>query len=79
MKGSFSVRVVNDDQKPIKGAGVVLSFSGLLRGMTTKEYTDSDGYAYFDDYDEGEVEVFVGGSSYGKYSYSDGDSITITE
>ena len=75
---SFSVRVVDDEQEPISGARVVLAFKSILRGMTTEEYTDSDGYAYFTDYDEGDVEVFVRGASYGTYDYRDGDSITIT-
>lgn len=75
---SFSVRVVDDDQKPISGARVVLGFTSVLRGMTTEDYTDSDGYAYFDGYDEGDMEVFVRGSSYGTYYYGNGDSITIT-
>jgi len=75
---SFSVRVVDDEQEPISGARVVLGFTSILRGMTAEEYTDSEGYAYFGGYDEGEVEVFIRGSSYGDYSYRDGDSITIT-
>ncbi|PIR89823.1 hypothetical protein COU04_01470 [bacterium (Candidatus Gribaldobacteria) CG10_big_fil_rev_8_21_14_0_10_33_41] len=75
---SFSVRVVNDEQEGISGSRVVLEFTSILRGVTGEEYTDSDGYAYFDDYDEGEVEVFIDGSSYGTYEYRDGESITIT-
>jgi hypothetical protein len=47
--------------------------------MTGTEYTDSDGRAEFNGYEEGEVEVFVQGSSYGNYSYEDGDEITITK
>jgi len=75
---SFSVRVLDEEQEPISGARVVLGFKSITRGMTAEEYTDSDGYAYFDEYDEGEVEVFVRGASYGTYYYRDGDSITIT-
>jgi hypothetical protein len=76
---SFSVRVVDDDQEGLKGVRVALSFTSILRGMTAEEYTDSDGYAEFDGYDEGDVEVFIGGSSYGTYKYEDGGSITITK
>lgn len=75
---SFDVHVVNDDQEGIKGIRVVLGFTSVLRGMTAVEYTDSDGHAEFDGYDEGEVEVFVDGSSYGNYFYEDGGGITIT-
>lgn len=75
---SFSVRVVDDEQEAIGGAHVVLGFTGPLRGMTAEDYTNSDGYAYFDGYEESEVEVFIGGSSHGTYYYRDGDSITIT-
>lgn len=75
---SFSVRVVDDEQRPISGARVVLIFTDFFRGKTGEKYTDSDGYAYFDNYDEGEVEVFIRGASYGKYYYKDGETITIT-
>jgi len=60
---SFSVRVVDDKHKPIQRAHIVLSFTGTPRGMTVEGYTDSDGYADFVGYDEGEAEVFVSGSS----------------
>ena len=75
---SFTVRIVDDEQNPVSGARVVLGFTSILRGITTEDYTDSGGYAYFDGYDEGEAEVFIRGSSYGIYYYRDGDSITIT-
>lgn len=75
---SFSVRVVDEDQEPIEGATVVLGFTSLIRGMTHSEYSDSDGYAYFNNFDEGEVEVFIRGSNYGSYYYENDGSITIT-
>lgn len=74
---AFDVYVVNDDGDGVSRARVAISFTGLLRGMTT-EYTDSDGHATFDGYDDGEIEVFVDGRSYGTYHYTDGDGITIT-
>ncbi len=76
---SFTVRVVNDDQEGMKGERVVLEFRGLTRGMSADEYTNSDGYAEFDDYEEGEVDVYVDGKNYGSYRYEDGGSITITK
>lgn len=74
----FSIRVVNDEQEGVNGMRVTLGFSGLTRGMSTEVYTDSDGLAEFSGYDEGDVEVYVDGSSYGTYQYDDGASITIT-
>jgi len=75
---SFSVRVVDDKHKPIQRAHIVLSFTGTPRGMIVEGYTDSDGYADFVGYEEGEAEVFVSGSSYGTHYYNDGEAITIT-
>jgi hypothetical protein len=47
--------------------------------MTDPEYTTgSDGEADFDGYDDGEVEVFLDGRSYGTQNYSNGDSVDIT-
>lgn len=75
----FDVHVVDAEQEGMSGIRVVLDFTGILRGITAKEYTDAYGHAEFDNYDEGEVEVFVDGSSYGNYFYEDGGSITITK
>ena len=76
---AFDVHAVNDEGDGVQGVRVVLGFTSILRGMTAEEYTDSDGHAEFDGYDEGEIEVFVGGSSYGTYRYEDGGGITITK
>ncbi len=75
---SFSVRVVDDEHIPIQGVQVVLSFIATTRGMTVEGYTDSDGYANFVGYDEGEAEVFVSDFSYGTHYLNDGETITIT-
>lgn len=76
---SFEVRVVNDDQKGLKGVRVRLSFKGLTRGMSSEEYTDSDGSAYFDGYEKGDITVYIDGRDYGSYYYVDGGSITVTK
>lgn len=74
---SFSVRILKDGE-PVNGARVRLAFTSVVRGMSDPEYTsDSDGIAEFDGYDDGEVEVFVDGQSYGTESYRDGDSVDI--
>lgn len=75
---SFTVRVVNDDGDGIGEARVTLSFTRSIRGMTAAEYTGDDGCAIFDGYDDGEVEIFVDGSSCGTHDYSDGGDVTIT-
>ena len=76
---AFEVHVVNDEQEGIRGCRVRLEFKGLTRGMSDDETTDSDGCAYFDDYEDGEIIVYIDGSSYGSYDYRGGDSITITK
>jgi hypothetical protein len=76
---SFEVRVVNDDQKGIRGVRVRLEFTSLTRGLSAAETTDSDGSAYFDGYEEGSIRVYIDGSNCGEYYYRDGDSITITK
>jgi hypothetical protein len=76
---SFEVRVVNDDQKGLSGVRVRLGFKGLIRGMSSEEYTDSDGAAYFSGYEEGDITVYIDGRDYGSYYYGDGGSITITK
>jgi uncharacterized protein YfaS (alpha-2-macroglobulin family) len=75
---TFDVHVVNSECEGVEGAHVRLSFTNILRGMTVEERTDSDGHAEFSDYENGEVKVFVNGSNYGTYYYSEGDGITIT-
>jgi len=75
---SFTVRVVNDDGDGIGEARVTLNFMISIRGVTDAEYTGDDGRAVFDGYNDGEVEIFVDGSSCGTYDYSDGGEVTIT-
>lgn len=76
---SFEVRVVNDDQQGISGVRVRLEFTPITRGMSDEEYTDADGSAYFDGYDDGEINVYVDGSNCGSYDYESGGSITVTK
>ena len=75
---SFDVHVVNDEQEGVDGAKVMLSFTSVLRGVSGTEYTDEDGHAEFDGFEDGEITVYVNGTGYGTYSYEDGDSVTIT-
>ncbi len=75
---TFEVRVVNDDDEGIEGVGVGLEFTSLVRGMVHEE-TDSEGIAYFDGYDEGEINIYIDGHSYGTFYYEDGEQVTITK
>ncbi len=57
----ITVKVIYQSSgKPAEGKKVALGFSGLLRGVTSGEYTDRNGEAHFDA-DNGEGEVYVGG------------------
>lgn len=76
---AFEVQVVNDDDEGVEGVGVVLSFGGATRGQTDPVYTDSEGYAVFDGFDDGDITVYLNGSDYGKYHYEDGEAISITQ
>ena len=74
----FTIRVVDDEDEGIGGVRVKVSFLGHVKGKSMiEEKTDSDGYADFDGDDEGEIEVFLNGTSYGTYEYAEGDEITI--
>lgn len=76
---NFEVRVVNNDQEPLRGVRVKLEFTSITRGMSAEEYTDSDGVAYFSNYDEGEIRVYVDHDNCGTHYYEDGEQITITK
>lgn len=57
-----SVKVVSRSSgKPVQGASVSIGFSGL-RGMTSTEYTASNGEAHFN-VDPGEGTVYVRGNA----------------
>ena len=74
---TFSVRVVNVSQIPIEGIRVMLEFATLIRAKYRNEFTNSEGYAYFNGYEDGEVNVSVMGEKYGKYQYLSGKGITV--
>lgn len=74
----FTIRVVDDEDEGIGGVRVKVSFLDRQKGKSMAEQkTDSDGYADFDGDDEGEIDVFLNGTSYGTYEYAEGDEITI--
>jgi len=74
----FTIRVVDDEDEGIGGVRVKVSFLDRLKGKAIAEQkTDSDGYADFEGDEEGEIEVFLNGTSYGTYEYAEGDEITI--
>lgn len=56
-----TVKVVSQSTgKPVKGRRVSVGFSSMLRGITSAEYTDSNGEAHFNA-DPGQGEVYVDG------------------
>lgn len=58
-----SVKIVSKSSgNPVKGKKVSLGFDGFGRGVTSSEYTDSNGDAHFDA-ENGEGKVFVDGST----------------
>lgn len=54
--------ILEKSGEPVKGKKVSLGFDGLLRGVTSSEYTDSNGEAHFD-VKPGDGKVYVGGTS----------------
>lgn len=74
---SFIIKVINEEGKGIPGVHVRLKFLGLTRGMSDRIYTDDDGMAQFDGYDDGAINIFIDHSNYGEYEYTDGDIIEI--
>jgi len=76
---SFEVRVVNENQEGLSGIRIKLKFEDFTRGMSTEEYTNSEGSAFFDNYDEGDITVYIDGDDRGSYYYEKGGCITITK
>lgn len=72
----FTVYVVDEEERPLEGRRVHLSFTSLLRGWLD-ESTDDDGHAVFDDVEAGEATITVSGETHGPYWVDDGDSFTI--
>ena len=73
---SFSVRVVNSDDKPRKGVRVGANF-GVLRGSASG-YTDSDGWAILRMRDNASAEIYVDGESQGTHYVTDGETFSFT-
>ena len=74
----LEIRVLNEDEEPLEGIRVGIEFTDVIRGMA-HEHTDSEGIAYFNDYEEGPVRVYLDGKNYGEYHYRDGERINITK
>lgn len=74
----FVVYVVDDDESPVEGRKVHISFTSIWRGWL-EEFTDEDGFAVFDDenLDPGEATIAVADVTHGPYDIDDGDSFTI--
>ena len=70
---TIKVTVLRDDE-PVSGHRVVLEVNGIDGGMTSPEYTDSQGVAEFDVENGQEGKIYVDGASeehWGSYSATD--------
>lgn len=74
----LEIRVLGEDEEPLEGIRVGIEFTELTRGMA-HEHTDGEGRAYFSDYEEGPIRVYLNGKNYGEYHYRNGESIDITK
>ncbi len=77
MAVDFRVRVITAKQEPIEGIRVVLKFTRLTLELMKRAFTDMEGYAHFKGETEGEVNVFIMGTEYGKFQYLHGKSVTV--
>jgi len=76
---TFHVKVLWPSGQPVKGSRVVAAFYGLLRGNTNEVYTNDNGVATFSNYDPGEADIIVDGTTRAKGVYiSDGTTVTVT-
>jgi hypothetical protein len=73
---AFDVYVVDAEDRPVGNVRVTLEFAPIA-GHSASEYTDEQGHVEFDGYDDGEIVVYVNGTTYGSYEYVDGEGITI--
>jgi hypothetical protein len=76
--GTFSIRIMNADRRPISGAGVMVDY-GMWHGTAT-EYTDEDGWATFSNQDGDLVsgDFFARGVSLGTHSTRSGETYSFT-
>lgn len=75
--GHFSIRVVNDDGKPVRDIKVVVDF-GLLDGDQS-EYRDSDGWVEFNNHgDYVSAKFYVDGHDKGTHSTYNGGTHSFT-
>ncbi len=74
----FDVYVVDEDDNPIEGKRVRVTFTSLLRGWL-EEFTDDEGHAEFDyeNVEPGEAWITVSDESHGPYYIEDGSGFTI--
>ena len=73
----FRVRVITAKQQPVEGVRVVMEFTKLTLDTIRRVFTDTNGYAHFEEQAEGEVNISVMGTKYGTYQCLNGTSITV--
>jgi hypothetical protein len=81
MPNNVTIRVLDHNAHPVRGAKVTLSISGVFSGGMLSECTDSSGHAEFTtagNYESSRsFKVFIKGKSYGSYRIG-GGSFTVT-
>jgi len=76
--GTFSIRILGEDGRPISGAGVMVDY-GMWHGTAT-EYTNESGWAEFSNQGGDLVsgDFFARGVSLGTHSTRDGETYSFT-
>ncbi|MCX7683385.1 MAG: hypothetical protein N2508_15700 [Anaerolineae bacterium] len=76
---TFYVKTVYESGRPARGCRVAISFHGFWRGLTKEVWTNDDGIATFSDYDPGDADIIVDGTTRLRHVYvQDGSMFTVT-
>ena len=73
---TFSIRVVNTAEKPLKGVGVRIEFVGGGEAKSVSGATNAAGIAVFKGHKEADIDVYVNKKYYGSFRYEDKRRIT---
>jgi hypothetical protein len=80
MAFSFSIRVVDSDGDPRESVRVQVSDPRPIGDGSLEEYTDADGWAYFEwpNGSSAGFDVYVDGEEQGYHSLEDDDTLSFT-
>lgn len=74
--GNYSIRVIYDNGHAAANIKVFVSYGTF--GGHDKDYTDSDGWVEFENYDNDTASFIIEGVEYEDYDVSDGSSYSFT-